>query len=77
MGSSFLDSCDGTCLIFFLAQPSDLDGAGEILQDVLQPKWDVDSLVVDLLELSGEPSRHQHYARGCRWLGGQSLCCLE
>lgn len=30
-----LDSRDGGCLIFFLAQPSDLDGIGERIQDVL------------------------------------------
>jgi hypothetical protein len=30
-----LDSRDGACLIFFLAQPSDLDGTGERLWDVL------------------------------------------
>lgn len=43
---------------------------------VLQPGRDADSFVIELLFPSGELGRHQHYARGSRWRGGQYPCLL-
>jgi hypothetical protein len=46
-------SQDCACLIFFLVQPSDLNGSKEILWNVFLSEQDPDPLVVDLLGPSG------------------------
>lgn len=44
-----LDSRESACLIFFLLQPSDLDGSKERFQDAFLLGHDSNPLIVDLI----------------------------